>query len=80
MPVGDLVYIRYKDHTLYRDSNPSCCGPMLREAVGWLSFENTEFVRVAFERFAVPESEGAHQRETGIAVLKSAIIELRSIG
>jgi len=76
MPVGDLVYIRYRDHTLFRDVDPAFGCPVIRECVGWLSHENNEFIRLVFERYAVPQSEGA-QRETGLAVLKSTILEMR---
>ena len=79
MALGDIVYVRYRDHTLFRDIAAGGGCPVVREAIGWLTHENGEFVRLVFERYAVPESEGV-QRETGIAVLKSAIIELRRIG
>jgi len=76
MPVGDLVYIRYQDHTLFRDIVAGNGCPVIREAVGWLAHENGEFVRLVFERYAVPQSEGA-QRETGLAILKNTILEMR---
>jgi hypothetical protein len=78
--LGDVIYCRYQDHAFFKDTNPSHCRPMLREAVGWLGYEDNEFIKISFERFAIPfEPEGSRQRETCIAVLKSAIIELRRL-
>jgi hypothetical protein len=74
--LGDVIYCRYLDATLFRDVDPAFGYPVERECIGWLSHENNEFIRLVFERYAVPQSEGA-QRETGIAVLRSAILEMR---
>ena len=33
---GSLVYIRYRDHVLFKDVDPSLYRPFIRETIGWL--------------------------------------------
>lgn len=76
--LGDLVYVRYRDHVLFRDANASSYGPFVREAVGWLDYEDGGQIRIVWERFAEPvPNGGAKQRATGLVILRSAILELR---
>jgi len=80
MALGDVVYVRYRDHALFRDVDPDTWHPFVRECIGWLAFENDEYIRVVWERFAEPnEPEGAKQRAVGPVILKSAILELRRL-
>src|SRR5437867_6261545 len=51
---GDFVYIRYKDHVLFKDSDATLFRPWIRETVGWLDYQDNEFVRVVWERYAEP--------------------------
>lgn len=73
---GDIVYVRYKDHVLFRDAEANTYKPFVREAVGWLDYEDQECIRLVWERFAEPSPENAKQRATGLVILKSCILEI----
>jgi hypothetical protein len=78
--IGPLVYVRYLDHVLFRDANPGAYGLFTREAIGWLDHEDNDCIRLVWERFAVPDPHGeAKQKETGLVILKSAILEIRRL-
>lgn len=76
---GDIVYVRYKDHVLFRDSEANTYKPFVREAVGWLDYEDQECIRLVWERFAEPSQGDARERSTGLVILKSCILELREV-
>jgi len=81
MAEGHLVIVRYYDHILFKDAlNSSALRPVVRETVGWLEYENTEYIRLVWERYAEPIiGEESRLRTTGIAIRKSDIIELRRL-
>jgi len=75
-----VVYVRYRDHVLFKDSEASKYRPFIRECVGWLDFEDSELVRIVWERFAIPDPpENAGPRSTGLVILKKAVLEYRRI-
>lgn len=75
---GTVVYLRYLDLVLFKDVDPSNCRLFVREAVGWLDHEDSDFIRIVWERFAEPAPGGkAKQRATGLVILKESILELR---
>jgi hypothetical protein len=77
---GDLVFIRYNDHVLFKDADASQFRPWTRETVGWLDFEDEEFVRIVWERFPEPNSpEKARLRSTGLAIDRRNILEMRRL-
>ncbi len=78
---GQLVYIRYLDHVLFKDVDPATfSAPFMRETVGWLDFENNDYLRILWERFAMPNPPSETKlRATGLVILKTAILEMRRI-
>ena len=36
LSLENLIYVRYLDHLLFKNTNPLQYGPVVREAVGWL--------------------------------------------
>jgi len=78
---GFLVYVRFLDHVLFKDVDPCLYRPFIREAVGWLDYEDEECLRIVWERFAMPNPPNESKpRATGLVILKKAIIEMRRIG
>jgi len=78
--VGDVVYVRYYDAVLFKDTLSSQIKPLSREALGWLDFEDTEYIRLVWERYAEPTiNEESRIRQTGVAIRKSDIIEVRKV-
>ena len=80
LQVGALVYVRYQDHVLFKDADAGQYRPWTRECIGWLDYEDQEFIRIVWERFAEPNPpDNARIRSTGLAILKKAIVEMRRI-
>ncbi len=78
--LGCIVICRYKDHVLFKDGDASKYRPWTRETVGWLDFEDKEYVRVVWERFSQPSvPDEARTRSTGLTILRSAILEIRRL-
>jgi hypothetical protein len=75
-----LVYIRYWDHVIFRDSNPSCLRPVIRECIGWLMKENEQAVYILWDRSVkkLPH-ERIQPRESGLIILKNDIIEMKKV-
>jgi signal peptidase I len=79
--VGDVVVVRYYDTVVFRDLLQSVeVAPVVREAIGWLDFENGNYIRLIWERHAEAIiNEESKTRITGLAIRKSDIIEMRRI-
>lgn len=77
---GDIVYMRYRDHVLFRNTNHALYKPALRETVGWLQKESTEAVWILWERSLEPlPHERNPAKESGLVLLKSDVIEIRRL-
>ena len=77
---GSLVFVRYFDHVLFKDVNPSTYRPWTRETVGWLDYEDDDHIRIIWERFAMPDPPNESKpRATGLIILKTAIVEMRRV-
>jgi len=77
---GSLVLVRYLDHVLFKDVDPSLYRPWTRETVGWLDYEDSDHVRIVWERFAMPDPPNESKpRATGLLILKKAILEIRTL-
>jgi len=78
--LGDFVFIRYVDHVLFRDVDASQYSPWARETIGWLDYEDEGYVRIVWERFAMPDPPNESKpRATGLVILKAAIADMRRI-
>jgi hypothetical protein len=78
---GSLVYVRYRDHVLFKDMNPGTAAPFTRECVGWFDYEDQDYIRILWERFAMPDPPNdSKPRATGLVILKEAILEMHRIG
>jgi len=77
-----LVYIRYLDHVLFKDMDPSAFTlPFTRETLGWLASENDKAVQIVWEREAERSADSKiRQKATGVTILKSDILEIRNLG
>lgn len=70
--LGSILYVRYLDHVLFRNSKPSDYRPCIRETLGWLDYENDLAIRILWERSV---TKLPHQRDdgtsSGLVILKS---------
>jgi hypothetical protein len=54
--------------------------PQIREALGWLTFENDEYIIIKYDRDAdSPTLKGGDPKASGLVLLKSVILEMRKL-
>ena len=72
-----LVYIRYLDHVLYKNTPKAVENPAERETIGWLTHENDQLICLENDRTIdkLPYSNGSG---SGLVLLKSCILEIRA--
>ncbi|MGQ9469119.1 MAG: hypothetical protein ACUVTD_04750 [Nitrososphaerales archaeon] len=77
---AELVYVRYKDHVLFRNTDPKALEPDVRETVGWLLKEDDDSILILWDRSVkkLPH-ERACLKESGLVILKADIMELKRI-
>jgi hypothetical protein len=77
IPKGSVVYVRYLDHVLYRNTPKHVKEPAERETLGWLIDKSDEVLCIGSDRTIdeLPYSSGSG---SGLVLLKSCIIEVRS--
>jgi len=73
-----LVYVRYMDHVIFRNSDASLYYPSLRECVGWIFKETPEEVVILYDRSV--ERLPNQVRESGLVLSRNDIIEIKEIG
>jgi hypothetical protein len=75
-----LVLVRYRDHILFRNLDPSEMRPQLRETVGWLAKETPEAVLILWDRGLEGLPHGrVEDRASGLVILRGEIVELRRL-
>jgi len=73
-----LVYVLYQDHVLYHRGDPTVMKPQTRECVGWLVYEELDYVIICWDRDAgAPTLKGGDPNASGLLILRSDIGELR---
>jgi hypothetical protein len=78
IPKGSAVYIRYKDHVLFKNVAKPVEDAAERETLGWLTQETDELLCIQHDRTA----ENPHCSSgtaSGLILLKSCILEIRSL-
>jgi hypothetical protein len=75
---GSAVYVRYKDHVLFRNIQRPIADAIERETVGWLTKQDTEIVLIEHDR-TIPNAQIPSGSGSGLIILKSCIIEIREL-
>jgi hypothetical protein len=76
--LGSAVYIRYKDHVLFRNIEQPIEEAIERETIGWLSKETEEILLVEHDR-TMPNLQVGSDQCNGLIILKSCILEIKTI-
>jgi len=78
IPKGSAVYVRYKDHVLFKNTFKPIEGAAERETLGWLTQENNELLCIQHDRTieSLNTSSGA---SSGLLILKSCILEIHAL-
>ena len=78
IPKDSVVYIRYKDHVLFKNTPRPVKDAAERETVGWLTQETRDLLCLQHDRTV----EGPHcsgGTASGLLLLKSCILEIRAL-
>ena len=78
IPLGSAVYIRYRDHVLYRNTPEALENAAERETIGWLTQENKELVCIQHDR-TIESLQHEGGTATGLVILKNHILEIRAL-
>lgn len=79
--MAEAVYVRYRDHVLFHQSEPAVIKPQIREAIGWLLYENQDYITICWDRDAgAPTLKGGDPKASGLVLLRADILECRKIG
>jgi hypothetical protein len=70
-----LVYVRYKDHVLFKNILEPAAEAVERETIGWLTKQNDELMLIEHDR-AIPGNLGG---VNGVVILKSCILEMQAL-
>ena len=73
-----LIYVRYRDHVEFRNSDSSQLEECTREVVGWLVRETDEALCLCCDR-AVSLLPFGKPSESGFIILKSDVLETKKL-
>ncbi len=77
---GGHVYLRYLDHAIFRNAEPSSVKLIEQEAWGILDYEDNDQVRLIVARYGQPSANGGEEvRATGLVIVKKAILEMKRL-
>src|SRR5271157_1003928 len=76
--LGSVVYVRYKDHVLFKNVEQSMTKAVERETVGWFAKETEEIMLIEHDR-AVPNAQLPNSQCNGVIILKSCIVQMREL-
>ncbi len=77
MKPNSLVIIRYYDHVEFRNKDYSKLKPILREVVGWIAYEEEDYIILLSEKPASDKIEEiAKLKPSGFVILKKTIKEV----
>ncbi len=74
IPQGSVVYVRYKDHVLFRNTKP-IKDAAERETVGWLTQENIELLCIQHDR-TIESLNYSSGTASGLVLMKACILEI----
>jgi hypothetical protein len=76
-----IIFVRYKDHVLYNMTSTLALKPQIREAIGWLLYDCSEYLILCWDTDADPPTlhSGDQKKASGLVLLKSTVLELRKL-
>jgi len=77
-PLNPLLYVRYKDHVIYKNILQPAPEAIERETVGWLTHQNQDIILIEHDR-TIKRKDISSGKSNGIIILKSCILEIRPL-
>jgi hypothetical protein len=78
IPKGSVVYIRYKDHVLFKNTPQPIKDAAEREALGWLTQETGDLLCLQNDR-TVENPHYPSGSASGLLLLKSCILRIQTL-
>ncbi len=75
---GAPLYVKYRDLVLFKNSDPNEMNLATREALGWLTGEDSEIVMICFDR-SVDPLPNEQISEAGVVIPKDCILEKHKV-
>ena len=75
---GSAVYVRYKDHVLYKNIEQPIAEAVERETIGWLTKQTDEIMLIEHDR-TIPNAQIPSGQGNGVIILKSCVLEIRKL-
>ncbi len=72
------VYVRYKDHSIYKNVLQPIKEAVERETIGWLTKQTDDVMLIEHDR-TIPCFQLSMGQGSGLLILKSCIIEIREL-
>jgi len=79
IPVGSAVYVRYRDHILFRNTMNTIDVSVERETMGWLANENVDAIRIHWDKTLKPFSKINESPHCGLVLIRNCILEIRAL-
>lgn len=76
-PEGSPVYVRYKDHVLFKNIQQPVADAVERETIGWLAKQTDEIMLIEHDR-TIPNAQIPSGSGSGVIILKSCILEIHA--
>ena len=78
IPIGSVVYIRYLDHVLFKNTPEAVKEAAERETIGWLTQETGKLLCIQNDRTLdkLPYTNGT---ASGLVLIRSCILEIRAL-
>jgi hypothetical protein len=73
--LGSTVYVRYKDHVLFKNIQQPLAEAGERETIGWLTKQTDEIMLIEHDR-TIPNAQIPSGQSSGVIILKSCIIDI----
>jgi len=75
---GSAVYVRYKDHVLFKNIKQPIAEAIERETIGWLTKQTDEIMLIEHDR-TIPNAELPSGQGNGVIILKTCVTEIRKL-
>lgn len=72
------VYVRYKDHVLFKNIQQPVAEAVERETIGWLTKQTDEIMLIEHDR-TIPNAQISSGQGNGVIILKSCIIKIHKL-
>jgi hypothetical protein len=75
---GSAVYVRYKDHVIFKNIQQPLSEAVERETIGWLTKQTDEIMLIEHDR-TIPNAQIPSGQGSGLIILKSCVLEIHEL-